>query len=726
MPKFYAAFYLISFSTVAQQLEVGSWYVHPSFNRIPALAQLNNQTYAAAANGLFIAHPDGEIEKITLPTLSRAGIRTIASDGAQNQLLIGYEDGQLDILKNKNVFRYSRIRNATEITGSKTIHHINIKNTTAYLASDFGVVVFDLTQREIRETWRNLGPAGEQRKVFQSALKGDSIFIATENGIQGGNLNDNLLDFTRWKRFNQGLFNRTFTTLVSFNGFLFTAIPSDGIYRYDGTAWIRQGYLTNENSYRLFASADYLYVIAGNRMFRISSSNEVVEIISDLFNQPLCVLETPSGLRVGDSRNGLLSGNGTTWMKTLPNGPSFDVPLRLRHNTGRIYAVSGGYTVSFTPAGTEQPVNQIESGTWSPITDWLNRDVTDVAFSGNKSVVGSFSDGLQVITPAENRIFNSGNSPITGNRVTALATSGNVVWVANYNATQSLHRLNPDNSFTSFSFPPLASRFPLDLVVDGAGQVWMRLNPTTGGGILVFNPTTNNHVYLTEAAGTGGLPSRNVYALTVDRNGWVWVGTDAGVAYFSNPGGVFSGNVNAVKPIFEGRFLLREEKVTAIAIDGGNRKWFGTERGLWLFDATVTQQLNYFTTANAPLPSDRIQHIVFDDAGNAFMATDKGLVTYRSDASEPQNRLSSIKIFPNPVPETFTGWVGISGLTEESTVRITDLAGRLIWQSKSNGGTAAWNVRDYGGQRPPTGIYLVFAITADGKETLVGKLALIN
>jgi hypothetical protein len=233
-------------------------------------------------------------------------------------------------------------------------------------------------------------------------------------------------------------------------------------------------------------------------------------------------------------------------------------------------------------------------------------------------------------------------------------------------------------------------------------------------------------VYLNETPGGGGLPSRNVYSLATDRNGWVWVGTDAGVAFFPDPEQVLSGNVNAVKPVFDGSFLLRNEKVTAITVDGGNRKWFGTERGLWLFDATISNQLQYFNTTNAPLPSNRIRSLVIDGTGNLMVATDQGMAVYRSDASEPVNPPTSVKIFPNPVPPGFTGMVGISGLGEGSTVRIMSMSGKLIWQAPANGGTVAWNVRDFSGQPLPAGIYLVFAVSADGRETLAGKLALIN
>ncbi len=715
------------FTTMSQSLPLGLWRIFPSFNRIHSVAYLPNTLYAAADIGL-IAVTQNNIETLTLPLLGSTGIRALAAHTANNQLLIGYETGQLDILQNKAIFKYTTIRNNTQITGPKAIHHILIHNSNAYLATAFGVVVFDLNQREIRETWRNLGPQGETYTVYQAAIKDDSIFLATEGGIQGGSLQDNLLDFTRWKRFNQGTFNRPFSSLVSFNGFLFTAIPNDGLYRYDGLIWQRQDYLINQSTYHLFASNTHLYVTTANQLYRISPGGVPEEITSSLMTHPLCVTETPAGLAVGDEKNGLLTETGTVWQSLLPNGPTTDRMFRLRLDDirKRLYALSGGYTSLFAPSGTEQPVNYYQLNGWNTQPLWLSRDVTDVAFTGNKVCIGSFSMGLQVITPDGSFDFNSGNSPLTGNRITALAAEGPNVWIANYNSAQPLHRLNADNTFTSFSFPLTAARYPLDLLVDRHGSIWMRLNPATGGGLLVFNPATSQQAYLNEITGSGGLPSRQVYSITSDRNGWVWVGTDAGVAYFPNPEQVFSGNINAVKPVFEGRFLLRDEKVTALAIDGGNRKWFGTQQGVWLFNATASTLLQYFNTSNSALPSNNIQNLAVDDSGHVWIATSQGLAVYRSDVSEPAGTEAVIKIFPNPVPPTFTGWVGISGLPESSTVRITDLAGKLIWQAVSNGGTAAWNVRDYNGQRPPAGIYLVFAISANGEETLAGKLALIN
>lgn len=715
-----------SYAAPAQEIPLNSWRLHPSFSRIIAVGSLQDKLFAAANHAVLIAEGN-RVESLTRPYLGSSLIRCLASDAVRQQILIGYADGHLDLLQGRTITPFDRIRQTSGITGSRAINHILPAQLFAYLATDFGVVVFDLQQRNIRETWRNLGRTGELYRVYMSAIRGDTIFLATENGVQAGNLNDNLLDFSRWKHFDQGTFARAIHDVVAFNNRIYTAINDDGIYSYETGTWTHLHFLQNESSYRLFATSSHLYVVAGNRLYRISPTHDVEEIIHPLLTEPLGITEFSGRLWVGDARNGLLRQTTQGWDQIIPGGPSFDTALRLRQHERQILALSGGYTSAFLPAGIQQPVNVFRQGTWSVRSDWLQDDVTDVAFQGNRTVVASFGGGLQVRTAEQVVNFTAANSPISGGRVTALASSPGGIWVANYNSAQPLHRLLPDNTFESYTFPISAARYPLDLLMDDLGQVWMRLNPVMGGGILVFNHATLAYIYLTEMPGSGGLPSRNVYALQKDRNGNIWAGTDAGVAYFTSPQQVLSGTVNAVKPVFGGRFLLRDEKVTAIAVDGGNRKWFGTESGLWLFTEDADTEILHFTSRQSPLPSDIIRSLAVDpESGEIFIATDQGLASYRSDATAPALSSSRIRIFPNPVPPQFAGWVGISGLGENTTVRITDLSGRLIWQTRSNGGTASWHVRDYSGSRPPAGIYLVFAVSEDGSETLIGKLALIN
>ena len=165
----------------------------------------------------------------------------------------------------------------------------------------------------------------------------------------------------------------------------------------------------------------------------------------------------------------------------------------------------------------------------------------------------------------------------------------------------------------------------------------------------------------------------------------------------------------------------------AIAIDGGNRKWVGTNDGLWLFNEDLTKVLLYFNADNSPLPSSYISDIKIQPlTGEVFFATSQGLISYRGTSTEGDENFDSVKIFPNPVKPDFTGLVGISGLASDVSVKITDVAGNLVYETKAQGGTAVWNVRDYNGKRAATGVYLIFCAASDGSAKFVSKIAVVE
>jgi hypothetical protein len=189
----------------------------------------------------------------------------------------------------------------------------------------------------------------------------------------------------------------------------------------------------------------------------------------------------------------------------------------------------------------------------------------------------------------------------------------------------------------------------------------------------------------------------------------------------------YAADEDAVRPIFENRFLLKDEKITDIEVDGGNRKWMGTERGVWLFNPSGDELVYNFNDQNSPLLSNVILDIAIDDeTGEVFFATDYGIVSFRSGATSGGETFKSVKIFPNPVTAEFNGEVGISGLATDAIVKITDVNGKLVSEFQANGGTATWDVRDFRGKRPSTGIYLVFCALPDGSEKMVGKIAIIE
>ncbi len=719
----------LSISTYAQDIPIGSWRTHVSFNSIQSISLSSDKVYAASINGVMVFdQTDNSLSTITkLDGLSTTGITQVAVDQLREQVLISYSDGDLDILRANEIINFDRLKTSTTVTGSKRINHISINGNFAYLSADYGLVVFDLLQLEVKETWRDLGPAGEKIKIYQSTFFSDSIFLATEEGVLAGDMDDNLLDFNNWLRFNTGAFNADIQSITMFNDNVYAAINGSGIHRYQNGDWSLESFLAGLTYKNLTTGVANMFVTEGNNLHTVSTTDVVTLITSDKIENPVIAFEDGAGkLWVGDERNGLVSDKTGSFESYVSNGPSFSGGLRLKFDVSsdNMFAVSGGYSSGFTALLNTEYLNTFTAGSWEQEILFADQDLTDVEVSGNRMFLSSFGKGIQVIENGTVLLTDETTSPA----VTSLAVSAAGVWVTNYGAVQSLNLLKSDNTWESFSFPAIAaSRYVTELAVDYLGHVWMVLNPGNGGGILVFDKEANQTAYLTEVAGSGELPSESVYSIAMDRDGQVWVGTASGAAYFPDPSRVFTSGINSVKPIFENRFLLRDEKITSIEVDGGNRKWMGTERGVWLFNPFGETQIYNFNAANSPLLSDKIVDMeINSQSGEIFFITDAGIVSFRSDATISDAAFHDVKIFPNPVTTEFNGQVGISGLATDAFIKITDVSGKLVWETQASGGTATWNVRDYNGRRAATGIYLVFSTSQDGSESVVGKIAIVN
>ena len=261
-----------------------------------------------------------------------------------------------------------------------------------------------------------------------------------------------------------------------------------------------------------------------------------------------------------------------------------------------------------------------------------------------------------------------------------------------------------------------------------------------GAGIFVYNdnntignPNDDQYKILSTNIGSGNLPSLQTYCFAEDLEGEIWVGTDNGIAVFYDPAAVFSGyNFDAQQILITegdyGQYLLSEERVKCITIDGANRKWVGTEKsGVFLLSEDGTEEILHFTKNNSPLFSDNIVDIVINpENGEVFIGTENGLISYRSNATEGVATQNSTKVFPNPVKETYNGPIAISGLVTDANIKITDISGNLVFETFANGGQAIWNGKNKNGERSSTGVYLVFSTDLYGEQKMVSKILFIH
>lgn len=763
---------LVFFSTTTAwgqgNIPLGSWRTHFSYSRIPEVVLAGDRVYAASESGFFwVDRQSGEIRELGLQQgLSEVGISTLGWQPQQQRLLIGYRSGNLDLLQGGKITNIPTIRTAS-LNGTKTLRSVIFRGDSALIATDYGISIIDLAQARLLDSYLNLGPQGQRVVVHDLAVLNDTLYATTEAGLIASRLSRrvNLNDFKSWRRYGvaEGLPATGNAFVEVLQGQLWVGNRSGGLYRKEDSQWVQGSYNEqapllavekNAAGTALILTTDqgvYNYFASGGGWAKINLPQQTSALTA--------VEDAEGNYWIGTATGGLLSlknGSGGALTRLTPDGPLSDQIRSLEYANDQLLALPGGYT----PFG--EPLNTQGFSVFSPTGGWVNyhpqtqpatkpmpaaQDLVAAAYSEQQLAwyLASYSDGLLQWKPQEDAFTLFGLNTPGVSFAQANSYPGKVllssvgvdqkgdVWMSSYNSSRPLHRYSPtEGTWQAYLQGNVQASRAQQLIIPYTGDVWLRLNPaqSSSDALLVFNPqkqpasrllgtTTNN----------GGLASANVWVLREDLEGSVWAGTSDGLAFFPNPSAVLStSSINAALPIYQQRPLLDESLVTALAVDGGNRKWVGTTNGLWLFGALGDTLFHHFTTANSPLPSNVIQAItVHQETGEVFVATDRGLVSYRSDATlGGSTHAAAIKIFPNPVRPNYRGQVGISGLVQDAVVKITDGAGYLVRELQAYGGSVGWDLQDSRGRPVATGVYLVFSANDAGTETLVGKVAVVR
>ena len=727
--------------------QIGTWQSHVSYQSGQSVVGVGNKIYAATQNGFFY------YDKITNETttlsktsgLSDVGISRLLYLVDQKRLLIAYRNGNLDFLSLSDTNEPGTVKNINTILTtstlpvSRTINHLYRIGSNAYLSTDFGLVVLDLLKDEIRDTYFSQRPDGTPLPIFQTTATADSLYALTaplsltETGyrLQAVRFAStvNIIDPANWRMLNgPGLSIGSITTN---QGKISVTVNGQGVYERQSNRWALVQPLTSA-VIRQFAASSGL-ILATNQAITSSGSGTFT---GPLLTDPREVVADGNTIWVADTQNGLLFGNAGTFQRMAPEGPTRDQFRDLYTYSQTLVALPNGPqdTTLLTTARPPVDVFSVSNQRWTGTSvSGIRSGFNSAAYvpADQKLYLGNFGGGLW--SQSEGQSPTAVTLPSTvGPYITTLATDPDGdLWIAtggNNAQPATLHNRRSDGQFQSFS--SVYQTNIVQIVPDDYGFLWLRLG--NAGGILVFDPQTNRSRFLSTLTNQGGLLSSNVRTLVKDRNGAIWVGTDLGPMIFDNPGGAFDGAIDAQSPVINRRRLLANEVITAIGVDGGNRKWIGTQSGLYHVTPDGSQLLDTFTAANSPLPGNLIQALAIEPvSGNVFIQSGpsdrpNGLISYRGPATEPAELLSNLTIFPNPVRPDFTGTVGINGLTDNATIKILDAGGQLVYETRSQGGTATWNLRDYRGRQAQTGIYLVVVITSDGLEGLAGKLAVVR
>lgn len=217
-----------------------------------------------------------------------------------------------------------------------------------------------------------------------------------------------------------------------------------------------------------------------------------------------------------------------------------------------------------------------------------------------------------------------------------------------------------------------------------------------------------------------------VYSICQMANGEVWVGTEHGIIVIPDVRKLLNGDKHCRRIIIPrndgtglGDYLLGDEMINAIVEDAAGRKWIGTETsGLYLVSSDGLETIEHFTMDNSPLVSNGIYSLVIQPrTGEVFIGTSIGLLSYQSDANEAKEDMSNVYAYPNPVPPSYTGYISITGLMDNTAVNIIDAGGNLVCKTRSNGGLAVWDGKDAYGRPVNPGIYTAMC-NAEGGHTV--------
>lgn len=769
------SFLLFSMSSYAQ-IAPGQWRDLLPYNNYKKIIPVNNRVYCQTDNSLLYYDLNEQAYHTfsKVQGLSEVGISSIAYSASTNALIVGYASSNIDIIVNNEITNLPDIKNKIGV-GNKTINNIEAINNYAYVCCGFGIVVIDLTNFNIKDTYY-IGNGVTNLNVYDVCTSGTLIYAATSQGIFSASINDPYLEnYAEWTQDN---------TLPSAN-MKYSNIQAlgDNLYAIlDSTVNVLYSKTTNSWSpSTLNGSAGILNVVVQNNSFLLIN-NSSINVYASNGSQI-------SSYKDGGLLDACLAKDGSLWFiksnelacvingslkkVIIVPGPWSVESFSLAQKNGITWISHGGYSGDiYLPSYNCNGFSFENSGTWQSLNCFTSQpftncwDIVQVALNPQNlstfylaSMSGSnngliectnFGKGINIYNSTntqnaiQTNIVNKDGS--LSYRIPGLSfDANNNLWIS-VQSSNPIVVMKPDKTFRGYSFTgnlaPSTSAIRGKILATSFGQIWQVIS---GYGLFIFNynNTPDNltddsyqKISITVNNATDNTLYNFVYCMVEDMDGNIWLGTKNGPIVYSNPQSLITNpNMNAnyiLVPLNNGtngaNVLLQNETINAIAIDGANRKWIATlNSGVFLLSADGTKQLLNFRMENSPLFSNDVLDIAIDNvSGEVFFATNVGTVVYRGNATEGGSVFGDIYAYPNPVKEGYEGEIIITGLIANTDVKITDISGNLVYETTSLGGQAVWYGKNFAGQKVHTGVYLAFCVTSDGSQKHITKILFIH
>ncbi len=750
---------LTTTSLLAQDRPIGYWRSHLPYNEAICVATDGVTAFVATPQSFYTNNTAAkEITPYSkVEGMSDVGMSYVAYDTITQTVVIGYSNSNIDLFKEGSFYNLPDLK-LKPVTGSKTINHILTNDGLAYVSTDAGIMVINLEKKEVKETY-TFSKDNQLIPIKGVTIAGNNIYAATPSGLYKANKNSiNLQDFSSWATITGP---RDFRYIASCAGKVFVAGP-DTLYAVENDIAIPI-YSSDTNTSHLDVGNDGVWLSETysdytGKVKKFNLDNQLVDS-AKVNGHPVQVADLLNGtILISDRIKGLIirQGNaGEGYGLDKPQGPASSATYDVYAYNKEVWVAHGGYNEKWIFNNRPDGFSSYNSDKWTqyklydyrPFGDTILDFIRIIKGPDNNVYAASYGSGLFVLKAdgttelyKQNSILDDSYTARGKYLASGLAfdNAGNL-WITMFGGDKELAVRTREGNWYEFEVPPIRPilHSAANIIIDDNDLKWY-IAPL-GGGVIVYddggtieNRNDDKYLNLLSGKGIGGLPDNEVFSIAKDKTGTIWIGTANGIGIVSCPNQVLERRCEAEMRIVQyddfAGYLFANEQVRAIAVDGANRKWIGTNNGVWLISPDGDEIILRFTAENSPLLSNVIQKITVDPiTGDVYIATDKGLMSYRGTAVDGGTKNNdNIVSYPNPVPSGYKGTIAIKGLVENADVRITDISGQLIYRTTALGGQAVWNGLDYTGRRPQSGVYLIFVSNRDGSQTHTGKMVFME
>ena len=757
--KFLYVLFLVLFQFGFAQGQL-SWEGYFSFNEIKDISESSTTVFTASENALFSKSAASNAAKTitTVDGLSGQTISAVYHSETFKKTIIGYENGLMIIINETDgsIIKKVDIINKQLSASLKKINHLMEHNGLLYVSCDFGIVQFNLTTSQFGDTYF-IGDNGAEISVKQTTFFNGFIFAATSSGIRRADItNPNLIDFSQWTVINTG----NWASVATLDTELLAINSAGNIHRYNSNTFV--GFLQlPQPSVDMRAINHNLFVTTSTSVYVYNSqmvlTREIVNTqLPDINLTFSCTSAVGNIIYIGTKEKGLFSGalSGIgTFENITPAGPSRNNIFSLDVTPNVLWAVYGDYDIYYNPYDLDSyGISKLNNLKWlnipySEVYDAKSITRIIVNPSNEKQVYASsfFSGLLRIEEDIPNFLYNEKNSGLEtltyegpnyiDVRINGAAfdRTGNL-WVTNSRIKNGLKVLKTDGQWQSYATNTILSNAEstsyANIVIDKNNTKWISTN---NEGVIGFNESSNTFKKMTFGTDAGNLPIADVRSVAIDTKNQLWIGTTKGLRVLSNVGNFQTETQLKANPIIImednlAQELMYEQFITSIVVDGANNKWIGTaDSGIFMVSPNGQETKYHFTINNSPLPSNTVNDIKINSAsGEVFIATNKGMISFKGIATGANENLNNVYVYPNPVRPTYSGTVKVAGLIDKANIKITDIEGNLVYETTSEGGTIEWDTTAFGKYKVASGVYMVFISAQDGGETKVKKVMIIR